>query len=400
MLKAVIFDMDGVIIDSEPLHARAAVIAMKNFGLELTLDYCYSFIGSTAKHMLEVTKDRYHLNATIEELMEANVAAKRHLVEAEGYPPIPYVYELMANLHDNGYLLAIASSSPYEDIMATATRLKLLPFLNRIVSGMQVQHPKPAPDVFLLAAEELGVSPDECVVIEDSCNGLLAARAAGMTRVAFFNPHSGAQDLSAADYVVEGFDEVDSSVLRYIYQHAHGESALIAETSSLIIRELSNRDLPALVRILQEPSVAKYVPDSKRTLAEWESFHSAYISNAYHFRGYGLWGVFEKRTGELIGRCGLEDCTDYTEDKDAFSFDAPEIGYLFDEAFRGRGYATQAVATVCEYAKNRLGLQHVYAVIAEDNIRSLKLAIRIGMKPCGVCKRDGQACVIYKKQLN
>ena len=67
MLKAILFDMDGVIIDSEPLHAKAAVNAMKKFGITITTDFCYSFIGSTAKHMLEVIKEKWNLSSSIEE---------------------------------------------------------------------------------------------------------------------------------------------------------------------------------------------------------------------------------------------------------------------------------------------------------------------------------------------
>ena len=78
MLKAILFDMDGVIIDSEPLHAKAAVNAMKKFGITITTDFCYSFIGSTAKHMLEVIKEEWNLSSSIEELMSANEEAKRN----------------------------------------------------------------------------------------------------------------------------------------------------------------------------------------------------------------------------------------------------------------------------------------------------------------------------------
>ena len=93
MLKAILFDMDGVIIDSEPLHAKAAVNAMKKFGITITTDFCYSFIGSTAKHMLEVIKEEWNLSSSIEELMSANEEAKKGTFAAgrlswhKGYTP-------------------------------------------------------------------------------------------------------------------------------------------------------------------------------------------------------------------------------------------------------------------------------------------------------------------------
>ena len=92
-----------------------------------------------------------------------------------------------------------------------------------MVSADTLDKPKPAPDVFLYAAQELGLSPDECIIIEDSQNGVLAAKAAGIPCVGYINPDSGDQDLSAADILVEGFEEVAEKFMVRVWKRAHGE---------------------------------------------------------------------------------------------------------------------------------------------------------------------------------
>ena len=91
-------------------------------------------------------------------------------------------------------------------------------------------HPKPAPDVFLKAMEELGVQPEECVIVEDSCNGVRAAKAAGAACLGFYNPDSGNQDLSLADLVTEGFEEVDYTFVKRLHHRVHNLPVTIAQT--------------------------------------------------------------------------------------------------------------------------------------------------------------------------
>lgn len=392
MLKAILFDMDGVIIDSEPLHARAAIEAFQRFGISITTDFCYSFIGSTAKHMIEVIKEKWQLPFSLETLICANEEAKKELLEREGgYPIIPGIRELMEALHREGYQIAIASSSPLSDISETVKRLKLGAFLQKTVSGMQVPNPKPAPDIFLCAADALGVLPSECLVIEDSSNGLRAAKAAGMTGLAFRNPNSGCQNLSMADYVIEGFEEITPEFLYQVYQHANHLPAVIAKSSRLTLRELSMEDIPALHKILSEPSVTRFSGEPSRSLAELMQLHEAYISGAYLFRGFGLWGVFLNATGELIGRCGFEAAA-----LPASPF--VELGYLISEPFRGQGYAAEAIRTALPIA-SRFGISEIFSVIHPDNAPSIHLANTFGMKPCGTTMRNGISCLLFRLDL-
>ena len=87
------------------------------------------------------------------------------------------------------------------------------------MSGEQVKNPKPAPDVFLETAKQMGLDPEECLILEDSANGCRAAKAAGIVCIAYFNPDSGKQDLSSADMVIEGYEEIDTAFLEKVYCH-------------------------------------------------------------------------------------------------------------------------------------------------------------------------------------
>lgn len=388
MLKAVIFDMDGVIIDSEPLHARAAILALSHYGVTLTTKYCYSFIGSTAKHMLEVIKETHQLTASIEELMEANRQAKIHLLKEEGYPAIPYVRELMQNLSEHGLLLAIASSSPLEDIQNTVHNQSLEPYLTTLVSGMQVAHPKPAPDIFLKAAAALNVQPSECIVIEDSYNGVSAACAAGMSVLGFANPNSGNQNLWQASCICESFESVDAAFLNRIYQRAHGEAVTIGETERLYLRELTSEDLHELYRVYHAPGVTEYIPALAANIQIEAEKQLAYQKYAYGFYGYGFWGVFRKSDNYLIGYCGIQNATiDNTEEI--------ELGYVFDSAEWGKGYALECSRFVLDYAVSEFELSRIVAAMDIKNHRSVRLAKKLGMQPEKRCIHHGHDCILY-----
>jgi len=221
MFKCVIFDMDGVLIDSEPMHARAAVNVAEKYGAAIDIPYCYGFIGSTTRFMVQTMIRNYNLLVSEEEMLAAMEAEKVRLTLEEGYTEVPGVCKLVRNLHKQGMDLAVASSSNPDEIEKAVTALGIRPCFKRLVSGCMVTHPKPAPDVFLKAVQELGVQPSECLVVEDSENGLLAAKAAGIMALGFANPNSGSQDLSSAYMVIKGFDEVDLPFLLRLYHDAY-----------------------------------------------------------------------------------------------------------------------------------------------------------------------------------
>jgi len=388
MLKAVIFDMDGVIIDSEPLHAQAAVNALNGIGVDISLPYCYGFIGSTTIFMLETIIRDFKLTLTTEELLELYKKAKHKLLLEEGYTPVPYVKELIEKLHRYGYKLAIASSSTEKEIADVVNALGIKKYFHKLVSGTTVPHPKPAPDVFLKATKELGLSSKDCIIIEDSYNGVTAANAADIPVIGFINPNSGNQNLSAAAVLIEGFDEITPDFIQNVYQRAHGEPVTIAVTNRLIIRELAVSDIPIIYNIYQNPEVKKYITDIDDYLEIEIEKHKAYIKNIYNFYGYGLWGVFHKDTKALIGRCGLQDTK--INDRDEI-----ELGYLLDYNHWGFGYALECIKAIIDYSFNTLGFGRIVAVIHPKNTRSVKVAGNVGMHKETEIIKNGLTYDIY-----
>ena len=259
MLKAIIFDMDGVIIDSEPQHARAALQVFEQNGVHTDLDYCNSFIGSTTKHMAEVSIKKFHMNITVEELLEQNNRAKAELAAKEGYIPIPGIQELLEELHRHNIQLAIASSSSNREIEHVVKSLGIQKYFDKLVSGTQTERPKPAPDIFQMTLKKLGISPKEALVIEDSQNGTEAAVAAGIAAVGYLNPHSGSQSLSNASVIVSSLEGLDTAFFENVLQRSQGKPITIASTKRLVIRELAQDDIDDMYHIFQDPKIREFV---------------------------------------------------------------------------------------------------------------------------------------------
>ncbi len=220
MLKSVIFDMDGVLVNSEPVHYRAYLMALAKWGKDLTYEEYKKYIGTTNAVIIDGLIEKFGLLIGREEFNERMKGYKAFLYERDGYPGVAGIPELLRSLKEAGYKLAVASSSPYENIEKATQALGIRRYFDVLVSGESVENPKPAPDVFLKTAKELGTAPEECLVVEDSCHGVHAARAAGMASLGFVNPDSGDQDLSWATALTEDFRKVDAQVIGQVYRKA------------------------------------------------------------------------------------------------------------------------------------------------------------------------------------
>lgn len=208
-MRAVIFDMDGVLIDSEPMHLEVEQKMLSSLGINISEDEMTEFIGTASQQMWETLINRYDLKQSIDELHGVLTRFKTKYFREEALEPIAGIVELLNGFKQNGLKLAVASSSPEEHIHIILEKLNIREFFQIVVSGDHVKVSKPEPEIFLLAAEKLGVKPGECVVIEDSTHGVSAAKAAGMTCIAFDNPNSLNQCYDKADKIVEKMDEIN-----------------------------------------------------------------------------------------------------------------------------------------------------------------------------------------------
>jgi beta-phosphoglucomutase family hydrolase len=207
MIKGFIFDMDGVIIDSEPLHFELNRRIMRDFGLELPDEVFIPYVGITNEQMWAELIDRYRLNTTIAELQAKEALLKREVFQ--DLQPIKGIPELLANLKKDGIAIGLASSSSREFIEMVLEKLQIRGYFQAVVSGRELTRSKPDPEIFLRTAELLNVKPVDCLVLEDSRHGVEAAKRAGMKCIAFQNPNSGPQDLSRADKIVHTLENLD-----------------------------------------------------------------------------------------------------------------------------------------------------------------------------------------------
>jgi HAD superfamily hydrolase (TIGR01509 family) len=203
-IVAVVFDLDGVLVDSEPIHFRAANRVLAAHGRPIPEEEYVRFIGFGEVATWRDWKERYGLKPSVEELLDQHTRARLQEIEL-GVTPIDAAVRAARRFHADGVRLAIASSSTRSIIDALVAAIGLDREIDIRVSGEdpEVRRSKPAPDVYLRAAALLGVEPGACLAIEDSAPGVAAAKNAGMTCVAVPNRWTADQDFRDADVVLE-----------------------------------------------------------------------------------------------------------------------------------------------------------------------------------------------------
>ncbi|MFH0748762.1 MAG: HAD family phosphatase [Candidatus Bathyarchaeota archaeon] len=207
MIQAVIFDMDGVIVESEHLHIQAEKQVLLKNGLELSSEDLHKYTGTTAKDMFTDIIRRYKLNTTFEDMNREKKTILLKLLDEETQPT-KGVVDLIWKLQRKDIKLGIASSSDKDLIKYILRKLKLSNAFHSMLSSDDIIHGKPDPEIFLKSAQQLNTNPSVCLVVEDSTFGVEAAKKAGMKCLGYRNPQSGNQDLSLADIIIDDFSKV------------------------------------------------------------------------------------------------------------------------------------------------------------------------------------------------
>lgn len=392
MLKAVIFDMDGVIINSEPLHARAGVMACEKYNIPVDTDFCYSYIGSPAIIMCTDIVKKWKPDLSAEELLREMELCKRSLEKAEGYSLIPGIAQLMEKLHHAGIMISIASSSSEADINETLKRNKLQKYISHVVNRSGAISPKPAPDIYIEVLKRLGINAKEAVAIEDSDTGIASANAAGIPCLGFFNANSGNQSLKEAFQITNSFEGMDASYFETLLKRFLQEPVTIVKTKRLTIRELSIDDIPDIYRIYSNKEVRNFIDDLDEYMEQEIEKHKAYIKNVYGFYGYGIWGVYS-RNQKLIGRCGIENVIIDGES-------VIQLSYLLDYDHWGMGYALECTTAVLDYAFDELEIEEVCAVVDVLNERSISLLEKLNMTNEKTIIYHDRTCYLYRLNKN
>ena len=225
MLEGIIFDMDGVLVDSEYTYFQSKSQILSEAGHEVEDSYHFQFMGTTSDYMWEKMKQEFSLPLSVAEYIQQMTALRQAMIKRDGIRVIPHVQEFVKGLSQAGLKLAVASSSSLAEIKVNLAEIGLSEYFSEVVSTEEVEHSKPAPDVYLAAAERIGIMPENCLGIEDTKNGTGAVRNAGMVCVGFANPAFPKQDLAFADRVVSSFAELDADSLTKIYQKVRASHA-------------------------------------------------------------------------------------------------------------------------------------------------------------------------------
>ena len=220
----------------------------------------------------------------------------------------------------------------------------------------------------------LSFPPENSMFLSMDGEKLQCMKERGMAVLGFLEPEEHEKaDLSAADMLVEGFEEIDAEFLTQVYQRKHHLPWKILETKRCLVREITLEDLDDLFTLYSGEGMTDYIEPLYEYDKEKE-YQKAYIEHMYGFYGYGMWLVFEKETGKLIGRAGIE----HREELDS----ELELGYAIGTPYQRKGYATEVCQAIIDYAKERLCCDRLNCLIEEGNIVSEHLAEKLGFTMC------------------
>ncbi len=209
-----IFDMDGVLVDSEPMHRQIIGEVFKKLKINLSETYIEEALtGMSAIPMWEKVKAEAGRDESAEELLQFHRSYFYTRLPEIEVPEVKGVKEVLRKLKEHQFSLALASSSTKKLIDFFTEKLNISHYFDVVMSGDDVRYSKPFPEIFLKVAEKYEVRPECFWVLEDSKNGVQAAKSAGMQCIGFKNPNSGNQDLSKADIIIESMDEFNNDFI-------------------------------------------------------------------------------------------------------------------------------------------------------------------------------------------
>lgn len=214
MLKAVLFDMDGVLVDSEEFICKAAIEMFREKGLIVQPEDFIPFVGTGENRYIGGVAEKYNFHVDIQEVKKRTYEIYGTIVRNK-LKPLPGVKEFINSCKDRNLKIAVATSADEVKMRINLREIGLpVETFDVTVNGLQIERKKPYPDIYLKAAELLGVPPENCLVVEDAPSGIKAARAAGMKCLAVMSSFS-EKELKDADWIVKNLTLVPKKVLEY-----------------------------------------------------------------------------------------------------------------------------------------------------------------------------------------
>lgn len=208
-LKAVLFDMDGVIVDTEPLHRKAYYKTFAEYGINVSEEVYTTFTGAATKKVCQRLVDEFKMNVNPAEIADTKRHFFKHYFDTDpDFTLLPGVLDLIQHYYQNDIKLVLASSAHINTIKWVFEKFDLEKYFVDKISGDSLKESKPNPEIFLLAADLANEKKENCMVIEDSTNGILAAHRAEIFCAAYKSEHSKNQDYALANILVEDYKDL------------------------------------------------------------------------------------------------------------------------------------------------------------------------------------------------
>ncbi len=216
MISTIIFDMDGVIIDSEPIHQQLEFEMFAELGLHISEEEHKDYIGTSAIDMWTKIGERHNLTKSPKELLLYGRKKYWKSLDEGKVPLVEGALDLINIFYENKFLIQVASSATRPTVDKVLEHFSLGKYFKYRIGGDEVSKSKPEPEIFLKAAQQSGSDPENCLVIEDSGNGVTAAKSAGMFCIGYENSGTGKQNLAHADVLVKNLNEIDLVTIKSI----------------------------------------------------------------------------------------------------------------------------------------------------------------------------------------
>jgi HAD superfamily hydrolase (TIGR01509 family) len=214
MIKGVLFDMDGVLVDSEPFICQAAMMMFAELGLTVTPEDFHPFVGMGENRYLGGVAQNHGVIVDIEKVKARTYEIYEIIVKGK-LSPLPGTHEFIARCRKRGFRLALATSADRVKMEVNLREIGLSSdTFNYIVTGLDVENKKPFPDIYLKAAAEIGLDPEECLVVEDAVSGIKAGKSAGCRCLAVTSSFD-AKVLSQADWICGSLLDVPEKAINW-----------------------------------------------------------------------------------------------------------------------------------------------------------------------------------------
>ncbi len=207
-MKGIIFDMDGVILNSEPIHIKVCEEILHDLEISIPEDYFDKYLGIANPVMWKEIKEEFQIKKSVEELVQLQESKTFSTIRKLDIIESPNLIKFLEVLKKENIPCVIASSSPQELINIIVEKLKLESYFKYWISAENYNTSKPDPTIFLEASKKLEISPNDCVVIEDSENGIKAAKRANMKCIAYTRFHIGNPKIEEADVAINDFSQL------------------------------------------------------------------------------------------------------------------------------------------------------------------------------------------------